>query len=116
MGLVLVLWTEMPKVLGWILVLVGATICGASASLIWVAQGVYVNEVAGPERKTELFGLFWALFFCSQITGNAFTTFVLGLIGNKVYFIVLTTLGSKNSLIFSFKCLFILFITKRSNH
>jgi hypothetical protein len=37
----------MPHILGWILVLSGAGLCGASASMIWVAQSAYVNEVAG---------------------------------------------------------------------
>lgn len=99
MGLILALWKDMPKVLGWALVLIGAAICGASASMIWVAQGVYVNEVAGRERKTELFGLFWGLFFTSEITGNCLTTFVLGFVGNTVYFIVLTILGGTLALI-----------------
>lgn len=31
----------------------------------------------------------------SQIFGNILTTFVLGLIGNTAYFIVLTVLGCK---------------------
>jgi MFS family permease len=51
-GLLIVLWTEMSKILGWGLVLLGAILCGFSASMLWVAQGVYVNETAGPERKT----------------------------------------------------------------
>jgi hypothetical protein len=35
----------------------------------------------------------------SQIVGNLITTFVLGLIGNTIYFLVLTVLGCKNILI-----------------
>lgn len=35
-GLVLV-WTEMPKVLGWFLVLLGSATCGAAGATIWVA-------------------------------------------------------------------------------
>ncbi len=46
-GLVIALWEDIPKILGWIIVLVGAMLCGASASMIWVAQGAYVSEVAG---------------------------------------------------------------------
>jgi len=37
----------MPKIMGWIIVLIGAILCGASASMIWVAQGSYVSTVAG---------------------------------------------------------------------
>jgi hypothetical protein len=97
-GLLIALWEDMPKPLGWILVLTGATLCGASASMLWVAQGSYVSEVAGPERKTELFGLFWSLMMSSQITGSLLTTFVLGIIGNTAYFLVLTILGGTHPL------------------
>ena len=92
-GLIIALWEDMPHFLGWVLVLLGASICGASASVLWVGQGAYVSEVAGSERKTELFGLFWSLMMSSQISGNLITTFVLGLIGNTAYFLVLTTMG-----------------------
>lgn len=74
--------------------LLGAMLCGASASAIWVAQGAYVSQVAGETRRTELFGLFWMLMMSSQIIGNLITTFVLGLVSNTVYFLVLTILGS----------------------
>jgi MFS family permease len=46
-GLIVALWEDMPKVLGWTFVLAGAALCGISASMIWVAQGAYVSEVAG---------------------------------------------------------------------
>ncbi len=92
-GLILVAWEDMPKPLGWFLVMLGAATCGASASAIWVAQGSYVSTVAGEDRKTELFGLFWMIMMSSQIFGNVLITFVLGVIGKLAYFIVLTALG-----------------------
>jgi hypothetical protein len=73
----------------------GAATFGASASMIWVAQGSYVSTVAGDTRKTELFGLFWMLMMSSQIVGNILITFVLGAIGKVAYFLVLTALGSR---------------------
>lgn len=51
-GLVIALAEGIPRALGWVIVLVGAILCGASASMIWVAQGSYVSEVAGEKRKT----------------------------------------------------------------
>ena len=77
----------------WIMVIIGAMIAGASASAIWVAQGAYTSQVASPDKKNELFGLFWALMMSSQILGNCLTTFVLGLVNNFIYFLVLTILG-----------------------
>ena len=93
-GLVIALAEDLPKSIGWVIVLLGAMLCGASASAIWVAQGAYVSQVAGETRRTELFGLFWMLMMSSQIIGNLITTFVLGLVSNTVYFLVLTILGS----------------------
>ena len=92
-GLVIAMWGDIPKPLGWAIVLFGACTCGAGASSIWVAQGSYVSAVAGESRKTELFGLFWMLMMSSQILGNVLITFVLGLIGKVAYFVVLTALG-----------------------
>ena len=92
-GLVIAMWEDIPKLLGWFIVMFGAACCGAGASAIWVAQGSYVSIVAGESRKTELFGLFWMLMMSSQIMGNVLITFVLGLIGKTAYFMVLTGLG-----------------------
>lgn len=94
-GLIIALNEDLPKWIGWTIVLLGAVLCGGSASMIWVAQGAYVSQVAGEARKTELFGLFWSLMMSSQILGNLITTFVLGLVSNVVYFLVLTILGCK---------------------
>jgi hypothetical protein len=51
-GLIIALNENLPKGLGWTIVLIGAMLCGASASMIWVAQGSYVSQVAGEARKT----------------------------------------------------------------
>jgi len=52
-GLLVAMWENMPKWMGWILVLIGALICGVSASMLWVAQGSYLNELAGKDRKSQ---------------------------------------------------------------
>ena len=106
-GLIIAMWTDIPKPLGWTIVLLGACTCGAGASSIWVAQGSYVSVVAGEDRKTELFGLFWMIMMSSQIFGNILITFVLGLIGKVAYFIVLAALGGTSINIFRRKCIFI---------
>jgi hypothetical protein len=92
-GLIIALWSDMPNILGWIFVMIGAVFCGAGASVIWVAQGSYVSDLAGEENRTKLFALFWGIMMSSQILGSILTTFVLGLIGTTAYFIVLTVLG-----------------------
>lgn len=93
-GLLIVTEISIPTPVVWICVNLGASITGLSASIIWVAQGSYTSQVASADKKSELFGLFWALMMSSQIFGNCLSTFVLGRINNLVYFIVLTILGS----------------------
>lgn len=51
-GLIIAMWPDIPKPLGWIFVMLGAACCGAGASAIWVAQLSYVSIVAGEDRKT----------------------------------------------------------------
>ena len=94
-GLIIALDLGLPNWLAWTMVLLGASICGTSASVIWVAQGAYTSQVASADRKSSLNGLFWGLTMSSQIFGNTLTTFVLGKIGNLTYFMVLTALGCK---------------------
>jgi MFS family permease len=92
-GIPIAAGVEMPHILPWFFVVLGAVICGISASILWVAQAAYTSQVASVDRKSELFGLFWALMMSSQITGNLLTTFILGKMSNLVYFILLTCLG-----------------------
>lgn len=80
--------------------MIGAVFCGAGASVIWVAQGSYVSDLAGEESRTKLFALFWGLMMTSQIFGSILTTFILGLIGTTAYFIVLTALGFSSAFLF----------------
>lgn len=61
--------------------------------MLWVAQGAYTSNVADENRKSELFGLFWALMMSSQILGNLLITFVLGKMSNLVYVFILIILG-----------------------
>ena len=94
-GIVVASEVNIPTVLVWIIVIIGAVLCGISASILWVAQAGYTNATASENRKSELFGLFWGLMMSSQIFGNLLTTFVLGKMSTLTYFIVLTALGCK---------------------
>ena len=85
-----------PYWIVWVAVILGSIVCGSCAGVLWVAQGAYTSAVAGNVRQTELFGVFWGLMKCSQISGNLLITFVLGKISTFVYFSVLTILGCKN--------------------
>lgn len=89
---------DLPHWVVWGAVILGAIICGVSASTLWVAQGAYTSTVADKDSKSELFGLFWALMMSSQIIGNLLITFVLGKMNNFIYFLLLTILGCKKIL------------------
>ena len=45
-GMIIALTPSLPQPVGWILVMLGAVFCGASASVIWVAQGSYISEIS----------------------------------------------------------------------
>lgn len=94
-GFLIVTNVDLPHALVWVLVCLGAGVCGVSASTLWVAQGAYTSNVADKDSKAELFGVFWALMMSSQIIGNLLITFVLGKLSNFIYFMLLTILGCK---------------------
>lgn len=86
---------DVAKEFVWFAIILGATVCGVSASVLWVAQGAYTSNVADENRKSQLFGLFWALMMSSQILGNLLITFVLGKMSNLIYVFILIILGGK---------------------
>ena len=51
-GIVVASQLNIPTVLVWIIVIVGAVLCGISASILWVAQAGYTNAVASENRKS----------------------------------------------------------------
>ena len=51
-GLVIVTGLGIPPGFVWVIVSVGACICGMGASILWVAQGSYTSEVASEDRKS----------------------------------------------------------------
>lgn len=102
-GLLIVTEIDIPHPVIWVAVILGALICGVSASVLWVAQGAYTSQVADENRKSQLFGLFWALMMSSQILGNLLITFILGKMSNLIYFILLTILGCNIIIYYSFK-------------
>lgn len=51
----------------------GATLCGCGASIIWTAQGGYINAIGARMKSKEgtFFGVFWAINQSSMIIGSA---------------------------------------------
>lgn len=47
----------------YFIVLLGASLCGFSASLIWIAQGGYIDSIGQdtPSKKGTFSGIFWAI-------------------------------------------------------
>ena len=80
-----------------VVVEVVAVIGGASASLLWVAQGAYIHFVCEQNgeqhRKGYYFGVFYGIFCVSNITSGLVTTFMLGLFDVLVYFWILVGVG-----------------------
>ncbi|KAL4446012.1 hypothetical protein ABPG74_011004 [Tetrahymena malaccensis] len=92
------------KGLIYFIVLLGASLCGFSASLIWIAQGGYIDSIGQdtPSKKGTFSGIFWAIMQGSQIIGNILGTFILQYLENMQYFLIMTGLGIAASLLFFF--------------
>ena len=45
-GLILTYWPDIPHYVNWIIVIVGAALCGIAVSVIWVAKSVYVAMIS----------------------------------------------------------------------
>lgn len=43
---------DVAKEFVWFAIILGATVCGVSASVLWVAQGAYTSNVADENRKS----------------------------------------------------------------
>ncbi|KAL4492406.1 hypothetical protein ABPG72_005541 [Tetrahymena utriculariae] len=88
----------------YFIVLFGSSLCGFSASLIWIAQGGYIDSIGQdtPSKKGTFSGIFWAITQGSQIIGNILGTFILQYLQNIQYFFIMTGLGIAASLLFFF--------------
>ena len=51
-SLVIVTEIAVPRSLKWIIVIIGASICGVGSSVLWTTQGSYVSTIADPTNKS----------------------------------------------------------------
>jgi len=61
--------------------MLGATLCGCGASIIWTAQGGYINAIGARMKSKEatFFGLFWAINQSSMIIGSALGSLIFAI-------------------------------------
>ncbi|CAL8070612.1 unnamed protein product [Calicophoron daubneyi] len=52
-------------------------ICGFGASIIWIAQGLFITQCSNTRNSNLHFSIFWALFQLSQIIGGLYAYFSL---------------------------------------
>ena len=57
--------------------LLGASICGFGAAILWVAQGKYISECANDGNKGMFNSIFWSFYTLSNIIGNLCGAFVI---------------------------------------
>ena len=91
--------THFPKII-WLVygvVVFGAALAGASASLLWISQGNYMHTICENNHKQAekgyYFGVFFRLYTVSNILAGVTTTFLLGFFSPRIYFIIITSLG-----------------------
>lgn len=69
--------------------IVAGMINGFGASILWVGQGLYVNECSNADNKGFFFGLFWCIFMLSQIFGGLIAAFVVSNFSQTLMFTVM---------------------------
>lgn len=78
--------------------ILGAILGGFGASVLWVSQGGYLMKLFKKyqiEKNSEGYymGILNGLVYASGLLGSIIITFGLGLFGNLVYFLILTSIG-----------------------
>ncbi|KAL4498497.1 hypothetical protein ABPG72_019615 [Tetrahymena utriculariae] len=78
--------------------------CGMSASTIWVAQGVYIDQLSSqiPQHKGSLYGLFWSIFLVNNIISCIMSAVIINFRKPLDYFIVTSSLGIIATIFFTF--------------
>lgn len=73
----------------------GATLCGCGASVIWTAQGGYINAIGARMKSKEatFFGVFWAINQSSMIIGAALGAVIFSVGSASLYFTIFTCMG-----------------------
>jgi MFS family permease len=89
---------DLNEVVRLIVSIIAALIGGYGASVLWVSQGGYMVKLfkkhnIKDEDKGQYMGIMNGIVYGQVILGGSITTFALGLFGNFIYFIVLTTIG-----------------------
>ena len=78
-------------------VIFGAVLAGLSASILWVSQGNYMHIICERENKQAqkgyYFGVFFRLYSASNILAGIATTFLLGFLSARMYFLIITGIG-----------------------
>jgi len=65
-----------------------ACLNGFGATILWVAQGEYINRCSNEESKGFFFGFFWSIHQASQIFGCLLSSFLFANHLNKTLFAV----------------------------
>lgn len=87
--------------------MLGAAVGGFGASVLWASQGGYMmrlfrmNQIEKNEEGYYM-GIQNGLVFTSVLLGSVIITFGLGLFGNVIYYLLLTTIALLAFLICTF--------------
>jgi len=68
------------------IMILAAILNGFGATILWVAQGEYINRCSNEEGKGFFFGFFWSIHQASQIFGCLLSSFMFANHINKTLF------------------------------
>ncbi|EGR32368.1 major facilitator superfamily protein, putative [Ichthyophthirius multifiliis] len=88
----------------YFIVLFFSTLCGVAMSIIWVAQGSYIDSLCknNGDMRGDLFGIFSAISQGSIVLGAVLSTFLIKYLDNVYFFIIMACLGLIPTIFFSF--------------
>lgn len=73
----------------YISMMVCASLTGFGGAILWVAQGKYLSMCANPTNKGLFTSIFWAFQISSLVVGNLMAAFVIVLIKESTFFMIL---------------------------
>ncbi|EGR30712.1 major facilitator superfamily protein, putative [Ichthyophthirius multifiliis] len=86
----------------YVIIVIGSTICGLLASILYLAQNQYLSENTQDNNKSLYFGIGWSLLQSSYIIGNIYSAFLIQPLGQYNYFILMTAVSGVSAIFFIF--------------
>ncbi len=83
------------------MIIASALCAGFGQSIIWTAEGIYISGCCNDENKGLFYSLFWAVFMFSQIIGNIGAAFIIEVLSEQSFFLIMGIIAVSSSVLFA---------------